>query len=178
MDCHVEASGRAATRTDLTFVGQPDLVAFVDARRDRHPERPLPLGPSLALADLAAGLDDPALAVAARTGADVDHLAEHRLADRADLASSVALRARGGLGSRRRTAAGACLAALESGELDLLLGALHGFLEGDAQVIPQVGARLGPPATSRCGTRSPTEERVEDVRETTEPLEPRAARPA
>ena len=100
VDRHVQAARRAAARARLALVRQADLVALVDAGRDRHPQRPLALGPAVALARLARRLDDLALAVAARAGADVDHLAEHRLADRADLAAAVALRAGDRLGAR------------------------------------------------------------------------------
>ncbi len=153
-------------------------MALVDAGRDRDAERPLALRAALALARDAARLDDLALAVAARTGADVDHLAEHRLADRADLTAAVALRAGRRLGPRLRAAAFARLAALEGGELDLLLGPLDRLLEGDPQVIAQVRTGLRPSAPRRSGTRSATEERIEDVREATEPLEPASARTA
>ena len=70
-------------------------MALVDARRDRDPQRALALGPALAVARLARRLDDLPLAVAAGARRDVDHLAEHRLADRPDLALAVALRALG-----------------------------------------------------------------------------------
>ena len=66
---------------------------------------------ALALARVAARLDDLALAVAARAGADVDHLAEHRLADGSDLAATVALRAGDRLGAGLRAVAVAGLAA-------------------------------------------------------------------
>ena len=82
VDRDVQAARRAAARPDLALVRQADLVALVDAGRDRHAQRPLALGPAVALAGLARRLDDLALAAAARAGADVDHLAEHRLADR------------------------------------------------------------------------------------------------
>ena len=75
-------------------------------------------------------LDDLALALAARAGADVDHLAEHRLADRADLAAAVALRA----GRSARCPGFAPVPAqvsqrLEDRELDLLLGPVDRLLE-------------------------------------------------
>ena len=50
-----------------------------------------PLSSTLAVAGRAGRLDDRALALAPRTGTDVDHLAQHRLADVADLAAAVAL---------------------------------------------------------------------------------------
>ena len=122
-------------------------------------------------------LDDLALAVAARAGADVDHLAEHRLANGPDLAAAVALRAGDRLGAGLGAGAVAGLAGLERGELDLLLGAIDRLLEGDPQVVAQVRTGLGPAAPGRRGTRSPAEEGIEDVREAAEALEPGAARP-
>ena len=68
-------------------------------------QRPLALDAALALARLARRLDDPAVALAARAGGDVDHLAEHRVPDAADLAAAVALRA----GDRLRCPASAPL---------------------------------------------------------------------
>ena len=70
------------------------------------------------------------------------------------------------------------LAALEDGELDLLLGALDGLLERDPQVVAQVGAGLRSAAPRRRRAGAATEERVEDVGEAAEPLEPGAAPPA
>src|SRR5688572_19919466 len=81
VDRDVQAAGHAAARSHLALVGQPDLVALVDARRDRHAQAPAALRPALAVAGVARVLDDLALAPAARAGGDVDHLAEHRLAD-------------------------------------------------------------------------------------------------
>jgi hypothetical protein len=173
VDGDIQRSGRPATRPDLALVGQPDLVALVDAGRDRHPEAALALRPTVAFARLARGLDDLALTPAARTGLDVDHLAEHRLADAADLAAALALRARRGLRVGLGTGAGTGLAAPQDPELDLLVGASDRLLEGDPQVVAQIRARLRPAPTGRTAGR-PAEERIEDVAEAAEPLEPRA----
>ena len=103
---------------------------------------PTTLRPALAAAGVAGRLDDPALATAARARGDVDHLAEHRLADAADLAAAVAL---GALDRRAVPAlapdAAAGVAAAEDRELDLLLGAEDRLVERDAQVVAQVRAR-------------------------------------
>ena len=177
VDGDVQAARRAAARTDLALVRQPDLVALVDPGRDRHPQRPPALRPALAAARLARRLDDPALAAAARAGADVDHLAEHRLADRADLAAAVALRAGRGLGARLGAAAEARVAAEQDRELDLLLGPLDRLLEGDPQVVAEVRARQRPAAPSAArGRRAAPEERIEDVAEAAERVEPAAPR--
>ena len=84
-----EPAGPPAAR--LALVGEPDLVALVDARRDRHLERPLPLDSALAPACLARRLDDRPSPLQRGQVGHVDHLAEHRLANAADLAPAVAL---------------------------------------------------------------------------------------
>ena len=84
------------------------------------------------------------------------------------------------LGSRRGAAAGTGLAALEDGELDLLLGPLDRLLEGDPQVVAEVRPGLRPAAPRGPGPGGAAEERVEDVAEPAEPLEagrPCAAQP-
>ena len=60
-----------------------------------------------------------------------------------------------GLGARLRAVAAAGLARLEDAELDLLLGALDRLLEGDPQVVAQVGARLRPAASRGTRRRPP-----------------------
>ena len=90
-------------------------------------------------------LDDLALAPAARAGADVDHLAEHRLADGADLAAALALGARGRLGPGAAPLPEHVSQRTSDRELDLLLGALDRLLERDAQVVAQVRAGCGRP---------------------------------
>jgi hypothetical protein len=170
MRCHVhgdiERAGRPATWSGLAVTRETDLVAFVDPGRDRHAERPLSLGPTLAEARLARVLDDPALAAAAGTRVHVDHLAEHRLAHRPELAAAVALRTR----DRRRallcTRPAAGLAPGQRVELDLLLGPGDGLLERDPEVVAEVGARLRAPTSDT--RRGATEERIEDVAEAAE----------
>ncbi len=101
-----------------------------------------------------------------RARGDVHHLAEHRPTRRADLAPAAALLAGDRLGAGLGAAAGARLAASEDRELDLLVDALDGFLEGDPEVVAKVGSgqRMAAP---RPRLR-PTEERVEDVAEAAE----------
>ena len=71
------------------------------------------------------------------------------------------------LGAGLGTAAGTRLAAAEDRELDLLLDAADGLLEGDPEVVAEVGAGEGmTPPSPRLGA---TEERVEDVAEVAEP---------
>src|SRR5439155_17076649 len=106
------------------------------------------------------------VAAAARAGRDVDHLAEHRLADRSDLAAAVALgagrRARPGL----RAGPAARLAASQDRELDLLLGSEDRVFERDPQVVTEVDAARR--STTAAGRRGAAEERVEDVGEAAE----------
>ena len=122
-------------------------------------------------------LDDLALALAARAGADVDHLAEHRLADAADLAAAVALGAGDRLVPGSAPLPSQVSQRCEDAELDLLLGALDRLLERDPQVVAQVRAGLRPAAPGGAAARPATEERVEDVREPAEALEAAPDRP-
>src|SRR6266508_575574 len=153
-----------ASGTRLALARETNLVALVDACRNRDPQRPRLFDSTLAMTGLAGALDDPAFAPAARTGGDVDHLAEHRLAYRPDLAPALALRAGGrrgaGLGPRPATGR----TSIQDRELDLLLGPRHGFLECDPEVVAQI-ASGGRPSVSGAAGRCPTEERVEDVAE-------------
>src|SRR5579862_344242 len=166
VDGDVEAARRPAVAPDLALVRQPDLVALVDAGRDRDAQAPLPLDAALALAGLAGRLDDRPVAPTARARRDVDHLAEHRLADAADLTATVALRAGRRCRAGLRAAPGARLAAGQDRELDLLLGPENRVLEGDPEVVAQVRA-AGRTSSPRRG-RVPPEERVEDVGEAAE----------
>src|SRR5829696_8478500 len=170
----VQAPRGAASRPDLALAREADLVPFVDSRRDGHPKAPPPLGAALAVARVAGVLDDPALAATAGTGRCADHLPEHRLADRTDLAASLALRALDGVGPGLGTRPAAGLAASEDGELDLLLGPQHRLLEGDPEVVAQVAPGLGTGAAPGVGRAA--EEGVEDVAEAAESggVEPRA----
>src|SRR6266545_3606499 len=164
VDRYVQAARRTTAGTRLALARETNLVALVDARRNRDPQRPRLFDSTLAMTGLAGALDDPAFPPAARTGGDVDHLAEHRLAYRPDLAPALALRAGGrrGAGPGPRPATGRT--AIQDRELDLLLGPRHGFLERDPEVVAQI-ASGGRPSVSGAAGRCPTEERVEDVAE-------------
>ena len=111
-------------------------------------------------------LDDLALALAARAGRDVDHLAEHRGADRAELARC---RRTGGRSSVEVPGSApdalARLAAAERRELDLLLGPADRLGEGDPEVVAQVRAGRRSGRRRAAAGRGPAEERVEDVAE-------------
>src|SRR4029077_12188038 len=89
----------AAAGPCLTLPGDAHLDVLVDAGGALHLERLAHLDASLPVAGLAGMLDDPPLAVAARTGGDVDHLAEDRLHAPPHLAGPLALRAGGRSGA-------------------------------------------------------------------------------
>src|SRR5689334_21496370 len=113
VDYDVQRARRTAARPHLPLVGEPDLVALVDAGGDGHAQHPLRFDPAIAMTGRARALDDLALAPATRAGRDVDHLAEHRLANTSDLAPTFALRTGGRLGPGRGATAGAGFAAGE-----------------------------------------------------------------
>ena len=96
----IQVAERTAPWARFALPRQSHLVALVDAGRHGHAQLAPPLGAPVTTACRAGLVDDLALAVAARTGADVDHLAEHRGADGPDLAAALALRA--GHGRRAR----------------------------------------------------------------------------
>ena len=143
-------------------------MALVDAGRDRYPQLLASFRPPFAMTRRAGVLDDPALALAARAGADVDHLAEHRLADRADLTATLALRTGRGLRAVLRPGPGAGRAPVEDRELDLGLEAVDRLLERQTEVVAQVAAdRRASVAGPRPGAGA-AEERIEDVPEARE----------
>src|SRR5438034_583018 len=167
VDGHVQAAGGPPARTDLALVRKADLVALVDARRNRDPELLAAFHAALAATGLAGLLDDPTLTTASRAGRHVDHLPEHRLADVPHLAPAVALGTRDGARARLGAGSAARVATLEHGKLDLLLRALDRLLEGDSKVVAEVGSGGRAPASGGAGC-SPAEEGVEDVAEAPE----------
>ena len=79
VDRDIQIAGWTAPWPDLALVREADLVPLVDPRRDHDAERALSFRASVAVTRVARRLDDLAFAAAPRTGADVHHLAEHRL---------------------------------------------------------------------------------------------------
>ena len=80
-------------------------------------------------------------------------------------------------GARLRAVAAARLAALEDRELDLLLGPLDRLVEGDPQVVAEVGAG-GRSGSAGAAPGGAAEERIEDVAEAGEVPGPGARRRA
>ena len=168
-DLQVEVAARAALGADLALAGEAHLRSVVDAGGDVHGQLALALLAARAAAVLAGVGDDTALAAAAIAGGHVDELAEDALLGAAHLAGAVALGAalglRAGLGAQS-IADGADLGGLD---LDLLVRAEDRFLEADRDAAADVGAARGAAVAARL---RPAEERIEDVAEAAEALEP------
>ena len=152
----VEVARRPAARPGLALAGEPDLVAVVDARRDRHAQRPLALHAALALAGVAGRLDDAPRAAAATAGGDVDHLAEHGRADLAHLAGAAALRARDRgrcpAPRRCRRRSRRCASAVKAISFSVPWIASS---KVSSQVVAEVGARRRPAAPLALGCAPP-----------------------
>ena len=168
LDGHVQVAVRPAPWSGLALALERDALAVVDPGRDADHHLSLLADPSVPAADGARRGDDPSLAVAARAGDDVDHLAQDRLRDPALLAAAVALGARLRLGTRLAAGTIAVRAGHQRRERELLRDAEDGFRELDGQVVAEVGTGHHPRAASRAG-RVPAEEGVEDVAERAEP---------
>src|SRR5579872_299454 len=158
---------RAATWGHLTLARHADVDAIVHTRRNVDGDAADVADAALALAALARRGDDTPLAPAAVADHDVDELAEDGLLDAANLAGALAgatpLRAGAGLSA----VAPAVGAGLPARNLDLLLAAAHGLLEGDGQLVAQVRAALwaGAPGLGASGVG---EDLLEDVAEAAE----------
>src|SRR5690606_8537122 len=115
----------------------------------------------------ARGGDHLAEAAAARARAGGHHLAEHALADPADLARPAAVDARHRLGTGTGAATAALVARLRELNLDRDLVAEDGLFErdvdGDLHVL--AARRTGRPAAGGPERAATPEERVEDVAE-------------
>ena len=179
VDGDVQAARRTAPRPDLALVREADLVPLVDPGRDRDADRALAFRASVAVTRVARRLDDLALTAAARTGADVDHLAEHRLSGssaprREPLHCGQVIGSVPGLAPFPPHVSQRCRT-VNSISFSVPLTASS---KRDAQVVAQVGARPERSAPREPRPRRPaTEEGVEDVREAAEPSNP-AAPPA
>src|SRR5207249_166980 len=136
----VEVAGRAAPVSSRSLADQADLGPGVDAAGDLDPEPAALLDPTLPVADVAGGAENPSLASTGRAARDVDDRAEDRLRLPPDLPRATAGRAcfdpGPGLGAGAETA----LAGRQSRHLDLLVDTLEGLLEGDREVVSKVVA--------------------------------------
>src|SRR5215204_5206671 len=147
----------------LAFARQAQALAGGDAGRDLHLQVALLGRASVAAARLARLGDDAAGAAAMAAG----------LGDReeallvADLADAAALRTRFRSGSARGARSLAGRARLLARDADLRLGALGRGLEGDLEVVAQIGAaaRAGPAAAEGVPKAEDVAEPAEDVAE-------------
>src|SRR5579871_1486864 len=159
-DLHIEVAGRAAVHPGLAFAAQPDAVAFVDAGRDLDVERLVRLETARPLALRARLGNDLAVAVAGRTGLldGKEALRHPHLA--------LAAAGRTGLGLRAGLGAGAVAhrALLAGRDANLGFGAVGRLLEGDLEVVAQVGAAEYAGASAPSTTGAP-ENVAEDVAE-------------
>jgi hypothetical protein len=113
---HIQVARDTATGTCLALARQADLVPIVDARRDGHTERALEFRPALATTHGTGPLHDLPGTPASAAHGHVDHLAQHRGPDLADLARATALGATDGGRTRLRTVPGARLAGAQRRE--------------------------------------------------------------
>src|SRR5688500_18094903 len=138
LDVHldVQIARRAAVPARLAFAGQAHPVALVHAGRNLDRQRLLQLDAPAAAAGVAGIRDDAAAAVAARAGLRDGE----RTLGNAHLPGAAAGRTGRRLRARARAAALADLAHRHGGNADLGLEAVRRLLQGDLEVVAQVGA--------------------------------------
>src|SRR5438034_11496635 len=160
-DEHVQVARGTAAQPRLTLARDAQLLAIVDARRQRELEVLVLALAALAAAlraDLVHRLPRPA---AARARRDVHEPSEDRLLHLPDLTAAVAGRARGDVRARLRAAALTVRAHLEAGDADLALATADGVDELDLDLHPQVRPAHG---TARLAAAElAAEERLEQV---------------
>src|SRR6266850_3592760 len=160
-DEDIEVARWSAAQARLTLTRDAQLLAVVDARRERELELFVAALAALAAALGADLVDRLARAAAARAGRDVHEAAEDRLLHLPDLAAAVAGAAGGDLRAGLGAAALAVGARLETRDTDGALAALHRVDELDLDLHPEVraahrAARLAAPELG-------AEERLEQV---------------
>src|SRR6185437_5721994 len=135
-----QVARRAATRGRLALARHPDRDAVVHpgGNIDRH-AADIAHAP-LAMAALAGRGDDAPFATATVADHHVDELAEDRLLHTTNLAGSLAVRAARRIRAWLRAVAATVGACLPARDIDLLLAAMDGVLEGDRQLIFQISA--------------------------------------
>src|SRR5579872_3405648 len=160
---HVEVAVRSSLQAGFAFPAEPQLMALVDSRRNRHLLLRFLLDAAAAMAGGAGVADDGARAAAARAGAGD--------AEKSLLVPHLAAAAAGGARRRRRALARApALAFAASGqarEAQRLFRAEKSLLEGQFQFIAQVAAapRLPRPAPRATAEKiAEAEEVAEDIR--------------
>lgn len=164
-DIDVEVAVAAAVRARLAMARYAQARALVDALRDRDLDGVRLARLARAVAMGARGLDDLARAAAAAAGRLVHHAAERRVVHGLAHAGAVAV----GAGLLARAGRRACAVAMgalrraRDGELDLL--AERRLLEGNLEVVAQVGAALRHGALAAAAASAAAEEHVEDVSE-------------
>ena len=163
----VEIAGRSAVCAGLAFLGEPQAVAVVDARRDVDLEFANHLPVTLPMALPAGIAHDLAAAVAGMAGAP--HRQKTLLIE--DLAAAVAGGAGGGSAARFGAGGAATVASFHARRLDLGGHAEDRVLETDLQVVAQIFAALRPvaaaagPAAEQIAESEEIAQNIAEVRE-------------
>src|SRR6185436_16716756 len=160
---HEKVAGRPASGSALPFAGDAELAAAVHARGDADLQLPRGLHVAAAAAGAAGRGHHPARASAAAAGAG--HAEEALL--EGHLSAAPARRASGGAGAGGGAAARAGRARLRAGDLDVRLGPEGRLLEGQLQVVAEVGpaARTAAPPAEKVAQPEEVAEDVPGVRE-------------
>src|SRR5258708_3253186 len=169
VDHSVEIARRTAIHAGLALAGQADAIALIDARGNLHRQGLVLLDAPGAAAGRAGVGHHLAGAVAGGTRL-LDREEALRQPHRPRAVAGVA-----GLGLRAGLRAGALagLARFHRGDADLGRGAPRGLLEGDLQVVAQVGAAEdGGTAAALAAAENVAEDVAEGFREAAEPFLP------
>ena len=137
MDLDIQIARRPAIHTSLTFTGQTDAVALVNAGRDAYRQGFLFLDAPLTMTMGARIGNDLAAAVTARTSL----LHREKALLHTHLTMSTASRAGSRFGTRLGAGAMAMLAFGQYRHADFGFSATRCFFQRDFQVVAQVGAR-------------------------------------
>jgi len=172
----VQVTRRPTIGAGFPLTAEADTVPVVYASGDVDRQPVLPLNALLTVALRTRSGDDFAASVAAWAGSDVDEGAKQGLLGAPHLSGAVALGAAYRRGARLRSAAAAGGAGLQARQADFLLDPKDRFLEGDLQIVPQVGAARRPRAPGGTHAKA-AEEVLEYVAKAAEPPEPSAADP-
>ena len=170
---HVQVAGASAVQSGLALSVEPDLGPIVNSSRDRDSQLPLtslPSGPSALCTRVR---DGAALTATDAARVDLNELAEDALVRASHLSRAVAVVAlrllRFGLASGPLAA----FADVDPLNVDVSLDTEDGFLKRDGQ--PRLEVVSAARRVRRCpslASKSTAKERVEDVSESTEVVEP------